>query len=196
VIFDEGIFPAREQSIFTDSANCLDSSGTSNTLFLPPSSPPFNFSPVSSFNTVSTYQTSLDSTLPDNPISPLPFIHPDNSSPASLLHTPVLPAGLPETSPNHLSSNTSLVTLSNVSHETASSNHSVSELPLPNSSSCMLTRSQIGHFKPRTFPDFQLHYTIGHPLQALHASVVIFEPRAYVQAAAIPEWHATMASEF
>ena len=102
VIFDEGIFPAREQSIFTDSANCLDSSGTSNTLFLPLSSPPFNFFLVSSSNTVSTHQTSLNITLPDNPISPLPSTHPDSSSPASLLHTPVLPADQPETFPTTL----------------------------------------------------------------------------------------------
>ena len=196
MIFDEGIFPAREQSIFTDSANCLDSSGTSNTLFLPPSSPPFNFFPVSSSNTFSTYQTSPDSTLPNNLISPLPSIHPDNSSPASLLHTPVLLVGHPETSPNHPSLNTSLATLSNASHEAASSDYSASELPLLNSSSCMLTRSQTGHSKPRTFPDFQLHYTTHHPLQALYAGVVLFEPCTYVQATAIPEWHAVMASEF
>jgi histone deacetylase 1/2 len=180
VIFDEGIFPAREQSIFTDSANCLDSSGTSNTLFLPPSSPPFNFFPVPSSNIVSTHQTSLNITLPDNPISPLPSTHPDSSSPASLLHTPVLPADQPETFPNHSSSNTSLATLSNASHENASSDHSASELPLPNSSSRMLTRSQTGHSKPRIFPDFELHYTTRHPLQALHAGVVISEPHTYV----------------
>jgi histone deacetylase 1/2 len=30
----------------------------------------------------------------------------------------------------------------------------------------------------------------------LHAGVVISEPHTYVQAAAIPEWHATMTNEF
>jgi len=89
-----------------------------------------------------------------------------------------------------------LATLSNASHKNASSDHSDCELPLPNYSSRMLTRSQIGHYKPCTFPDFQLHYTTRHHSQALHAGVVIFEPRTYVQAAAIPEWHATIASEF
>jgi hypothetical protein len=89
-----------------------------------------------------------------------------------------------------------LATLSNASHKNASSDHSDGELPLPNYSSRMLTRSQIEHYKPRTFPDFQLHYTTRHHFQALHAGVVIFEPRTYVQAAAIPEWHATIASEF
>ena len=128
-------------------------------------------------------------------LSPLPFIHPDNSSSTSLLHTPVLPISHPESSPNHPSSNTSLATLSNASHKTASSDHSDSELPLPNYSSRMLTRSQTGHSKPRTF-NFQLHSTTRHPLQALHASVVISEPCTYVQAAVIPEWHATMTSEF
>ncbi|KAF9665206.1 hypothetical protein SADUNF_Sadunf16G0098200 [Salix dunnii] len=38
------------------------------------------------------------------------------------------------------------------------------------------------------------NYTTRHPLQALHASVVIFEPCTYVQAAAIPKWHAAMAN--
>jgi hypothetical protein len=89
-----------------------------------------------------------------------------------------------------------LATLSNASHETASSDHSASELPLPNSSSRMLTRSQTGHSKPRIFPDFELHYTTRHPLQALHAGVVISEPHTYVQATVIPEWHAAMTNEF
>lgn len=82
VIFDEGIFPAREQSIFTNSANHVDSSGTSNALSLSPSSSHFHFSPVSS----------------SNPVSHLPFLCPDNTSPSPFLYTPVLTIGQPESS--------------------------------------------------------------------------------------------------
>ncbi|KAJ0078370.1 hypothetical protein Patl1_36937 [Pistacia atlantica] len=48
VIFYEGIFPAREQSIFTDSARCMDFVGNSPTLLFSPPSQFFPFPHVSS----------------------------------------------------------------------------------------------------------------------------------------------------
>ncbi|KAF9666636.1 hypothetical protein SADUNF_Sadunf16G0249500 [Salix dunnii] len=48
----------------------------------------------------------------------------------------------------------------------------VSEHAPPHPPSCIVTRSQTGHSKPRNFPDYQLHYTTRHPLQALHAGVI------------------------
>jgi len=67
-------------------------------------------------------------------------------------------------------------------------------LPLPPSH--MVTRSQSGHLKPRSFPSFHIYYSTRHPLQALHAGMVISKPCTYAQAASLPEWHATMDTEF
>ena len=38
----------------------------------------------------------------------------------------------------------------------------------------VVTRSQIGYLRPRTYPDFHLYYLTRHPLRALHAGVIIF----------------------
>ncbi|KAL6331789.1 hypothetical protein AAG906_020131 [Vitis piasezkii] len=43
----------------------------------------------------------------------------------------------------------------------------------------VVTRSQIGHLRPRTYPDFHLYYLTCHPLRALHAGVIISEPHSY-----------------
>ena len=43
----------------------------------------------------------------------------------------------------------------------------------------VVTRSQTGHLRPRTYPDFHLYYLTCHPLRALHVGVIIFEPRSY-----------------
>ncbi|RVW31472.1 hypothetical protein CK203_105790 [Vitis vinifera] len=51
----------------------------------------------------------------------------------------------------------------------------------------VVTRSQTGHLRPCTYPDFHLYYSTRHPLPTLHASVIISEPCSYAQAAAIPE---------
>ncbi|KAJ0016814.1 hypothetical protein Pint_10281 [Pistacia integerrima] len=53
----------------------------------------------------------------------------------------------------------------------------------------VVTRSQTSHLKPCTYSDFHLYYSTRHPLRVLHASMIIFEPYSYAQAAAIPEWH-------
>ena len=51
----------------------------------------------------------------------------------------------------------------------------------------VVTRSQTGHLRPCTYPDFHLYYSTRHPLRTLHAGVIISEPCSYAQAAAIPE---------
>ncbi|KAF9672895.1 hypothetical protein SADUNF_Sadunf11G0092000 [Salix dunnii] len=66
-------------------------------------------------------------------------------------------------------SNSSLDTNSITSLDPASSLSSAVEIPLPQPSSRMITRSQTGHSAPRMFPDYHLHYTTRHPLKALHA---------------------------
>ncbi|RVW82845.1 Retrovirus-related Pol polyprotein from transposon RE2 [Vitis vinifera] len=40
----------------------------------------------------------------------------------------------------------------------------------------VVTRSQTGHLRPCTYPDFHLYYSTCHPLPTLHASVIISEP--------------------
>ncbi|KAF5447219.1 hypothetical protein F2P56_032787, partial [Juglans regia] len=151
VIFDEGIFPAHEQSIFPGSDNCLDSSAL----------------------TTGQPESSLDSPSSIIPLTTFsPASHAIAPSTTSSAHSP--PAF----------------------HEVASSDSLDRPLPLPISSSHMLIRSQTGHSKPRSFPDFHLHYSTRYPLQALHAGMVLSKPRNYTHAASIPEWHATMDSEF
>ncbi|KAF9669357.1 hypothetical protein SADUNF_Sadunf14G0099300 [Salix dunnii] len=137
--------------------------GTLNPLFLPLSSPPLNSLFVPSF--VTSYPTTPNPPLPDDPISPLPQPDPPYHAPL-----PDIAEGT-DTSTNHLLSNTSLPTISTASPNHVSSFHSASDLPLPQPSSRMLTKSQTGHFKPRTFHDYHLHYTTRHPFRALHAGV-------------------------
>ena len=60
----------------------------------------------------------------------------------------------------------------------------------------VVTRSQTGHLRSCTYPDFHLYYSTHHSLRALHAGVIISKPHSYAQAAAIPEWHLAMECEF
>ncbi|KAA8518468.1 hypothetical protein F0562_015942 [Nyssa sinensis] len=130
LLFINKFCKAREQSIFTDSANCLH----------------FSVSPPSLI--------SHDDT------SPVPFLH---SS------TPVLTSGRPESSLDFPSSTSPSPSLSPTSQDSAPSDNQNRAPSLPIPSSRMLTRSQTGHSKPRSFPDFQLHYSTRHLLRALHA---------------------------
>ncbi|RVW62323.1 hypothetical protein CK203_063445 [Vitis vinifera] len=59
----------------------------------------------------------------------------------------------------------------------------------------VVTRSQTGHLRPRIYLDFHLYFSTHHPIRALHAGVIIFEPRSYAQAATILEWHLAMECE-
>ncbi|KAL6333838.1 hypothetical protein AAG906_029025 [Vitis piasezkii] len=60
----------------------------------------------------------------------------------------------------------------------------------------VVTRLQIGHLRPRTYPDFHLYYSTRHPFRALHAGVIISEPRSYAQVVVIPKWNLAMECEF
>jgi hypothetical protein len=60
----------------------------------------------------------------------------------------------------------------------------------------MLTRSQTGHLKPKTFQDFHLYHTLKHPFRVLQAIQCPLEPSTYRQAALKPEWLSAMQSEF
>ncbi|KAB5547844.1 hypothetical protein DKX38_011250 [Salix brachista] len=91
----------------------------------------------------------------------VPSITTVSSSPARICHDNPISSVPDPPSPLH--------TVSNDSYDTSFSAIVASELPLPHPPSCIITRSQAGHSKPRTFPDYQLHYTTRHPLQALHA---------------------------
>ena len=59
----------------------------------------------------------------------------------------------------------------------------------------VVTRSETGHLRLRTYPDFHLYYSTRHPFRALHVGVIISEPCSYAQAATILEWHLAMECE-
>jgi hypothetical protein len=59
----------------------------------------------------------------------------------------------------------------------------------------MLTQSQTGHLKPKTFHDFHLYHTFKHLLRVLQAIQYPLEPSTYHQAALKPEWLSAMQSD-
>jgi len=60
----------------------------------------------------------------------------------------------------------------------------------------MITRSQTGSLKPKSFSDFHLYYTSKYPLVALHTSLSLVEPTCYTKAATDSRWRTAMATEF
>jgi hypothetical protein len=60
----------------------------------------------------------------------------------------------------------------------------------------IITRSQTGIFKPKTFHDFKLFRATKHPLVAYPSIALPSEPSTYRQAATKPEWVAAMSLEF
>ncbi|KAJ0112602.1 hypothetical protein Patl1_01271 [Pistacia atlantica] len=60
----------------------------------------------------------------------------------------------------------------------------------------MTTRSQTGHLKPSTFPEYKTFYSTKHPLKALTSITMPIEPRSYKQASLSPEWCTAMQEEY
>ena len=111
--------------------------------------------------------------------SPPSHIFPSSSSSSSVSpphttsiiptnHDFFIPPNTPSDSNSHVSSSSSniLEPSSSASTSSAPSYH-------------VVTRSQIGHLRPRTYPDFHLYYLTCHSIRALHAGVIIFEPHSY-----------------
>ncbi|RVW13880.1 hypothetical protein CK203_079395 [Vitis vinifera] len=133
----------------------------------------------------------------------LPFLHSSHShifpssSPSSSVSpphtTPIIPTdhdfSIPPDTPSDINSPVSS-SPSNILEPSSSA--PTSSAP----SYQVVTRLQTGYLRPRTYPDFHLYYSTRHLLRALHASVIISEPRSYAQAAAIPKWHLAMECEF
>jgi hypothetical protein len=73
-------------------------------------------------------------------------------------------------------------------------------IPLPSPSlvpnNRILTHSQTGHTKPKTFPDFTLYHSIKHPLKLVQAIQHSLEPSTYQQASLQPKWMTAMRNEF
>ncbi|KAJ0094847.1 hypothetical protein Patl1_17207 [Pistacia atlantica] len=134
--------------------------------------------------------------LVTNPRLAAQSIFTDSARCVDPLDTRVLSSSQPETHLDSSSSPPSSPSLAPVTHDSAplAPQDLAPSLSIPHSH--IITRSQTGHSKPRSFPDFHLYYSTRHPLQALHAGMVISEPCTYAQAAPIPEWHAAMESEF
>jgi hypothetical protein len=56
-----------------------------------------------------------------------------------------------------------------------------------------VTWSQIGHLKPKAFPDFHMYNATKHPLHTFVATTLPREPTTYLHAATHPEWFVAMA---
>lgn len=177
VIFEKGNFPVQVQSFFTDFANNVHPLGNSPNLLL---SPPSNIF-ISSHTTAPSSSTiSYNSTSPDHDLY--------SFTPISTSSHSDIPLASPVSS--------TLIRQLLSSHNREPSDHQDKTPPLPIPSSHMITKSQIGHLKPHSFPNFHLYYSTYHPFQALHVGVVISEPQTYAQIASIPEWHVAINSEF
>jgi len=157
------------------------SSGNSPNLLLSPPSTIFISSPVFPAPTVpSSPSISQHSTSPDHDLHPFTPISTSSHS-ATPLASPNSSASIHQFSSSHDSKHPA--------HQDISPSP-----PLPPSR--MVTRSQTGHLKPRSFPGFHIYYFTRHPLQALHAGMVISKPCTYAQAASLSEWNAAMDTEF
>jgi hypothetical protein len=60
----------------------------------------------------------------------------------------------------------------------------------------MLTRSQTGSTKPKTYPDYKMFYTSKHFPASLPAASTETEPSCYSKAASDARWRAAMSQEF
>jgi hypothetical protein len=60
----------------------------------------------------------------------------------------------------------------------------------------VITCSQTGNLKPKSFPDFKLFRAVKHPFLAYHTLTLPPEPSTYHQAATKPEWVDAMSQEF
>jgi hypothetical protein len=60
----------------------------------------------------------------------------------------------------------------------------------------MTTRSRTGSIKPKTFPNYILHYCTKHPLKALSVVFPEIEPTRFNQANLAPEWHLAVQQEY
>ncbi|KAJ0040879.1 hypothetical protein Pint_27898 [Pistacia integerrima] len=155
VIFDESLFPTRDQYLFPESTRCMDSLPARDQ---PPNSARCVDPPGNSHTLIFS---------PPSHIFPCPPI----SSPSPLLasslldsDTHVLSSSQPETHLDSSSSPPSSPSLALVTHDSAPSapQDLAPSLSIPHSH--MITRSQTGHSKPRNFPDFHLYYSTRHHL--------------------------------
>jgi hypothetical protein len=159
VIFDETQFLAKHSSLSHGSCKVTTSPG--NSLVMIPS-----HLPIDSLSTVS-------SMLPN---------HPDLSQNTHIDSSPLDQHDI-STSPTTFPSPSS----SESSHHPSST--SDAPLPLPSAvpTSRTVTRSQIGHLKPKEYPSFKMFHTIKHPLYVFQTVQLPPEPSTYKQAATKPE---------
>jgi hypothetical protein len=177
VIFNEDFFPAKDLATtqFSSKINAQDGAP----LFLPISIPlhyPLSVEP----------NTSAATTTPDTESAPLslsassdantiqsPIRFPASTSITSQVtsHVPIAPSTLPHTTPSLSPSSSSMPT-------------APSTLIPPTHT--MVTKSQIGSLKPKTFLDYHLH----------HTELVDIEPVTYRMAATDSRWMEAMQQEF
>jgi hypothetical protein len=171
VVFDESTFPAK----FTTSTFPAAPTPAPDPLLIPTAAIP----PILQASLPSSTFTPDSSSPMDLPAS--------SSTPASLASSPVSPVSLP--SPAVPTSPFSAAPLDPL----PSALSSPSPPPVTHT---MVTRSRTGSSRPKDFSDYQLFYSTRHPLRALSTMVTPLEPTCYTQAAASPEWRATIGLEF
>ena len=70
------------------------------------------------------------------------------------------------------------------------------DISIPAPAPRVLTRSQIGSFKPKAFPYYHLYYSTKHPFKALHYVALPPKPSCYLMVASNPNWRAAIGSKF
>jgi hypothetical protein len=159
---------------------------------------PYNFSHASNFSSpsLSPHQSATSQPIQPQDSTETPFSA-ISDSPYDSLEIPSSP-----TSSNESSSH------QDTQPDSPSALHQLPQPFLPPSSSTslspsldvppdrMVTRSQIGHLKPKQYPGFQLFPTIRHPLHALHTCLLPPKPTTFKQAATKPEWVNAMNLEY
>jgi hypothetical protein len=189
-VFDESSFPAKDHAkqLLPSRLNA----STNVSFLIPPS-----ITPILSRSAPQPADLPLLSSATVSATSPLVFIESllDSnkvSSPSLSLSPIVRTSPLPET-----------VNLTEVLPASDNESHPVSQpICAPTSSASaaphhsMITRSQTGSLKPKSFSDFHLYYTSKYPPVALHTSLSLVEPTCYTKATTDSRWRTAMATEF
>jgi hypothetical protein len=201
VVFDEFKFPAKGISLPQGSCIVTATPGTSLT-FSP------NIPIVISSLSQSTSAAMQPHLLPSSPIDTCPLHTNESSSNINSSsssnhgsHSPTTLSQSTTLSPSDINPLSATINLS-PSDINLSPTPTPTELPPPypqladTSANRIVTRSQIGHLKPKKFPGYKMFFTPRYPLFSLQAIHLPLTPTTYRQAAAKQEWIEAMTSEY
>lgn len=201
MVFDEGLFPAKDTSPSPHTFSTVVQARVISFITLP--TPPLQLS-TSIPTDMSSHEpqpmdhsSSLHHGNPPNSINMF-FHEPQPMAPSSAPHYSTPPSTISRDHTPHLDSshftptteiayNPPLISLP----LTSPTPPDLTVAPVPNhlpSQHSMVTRSQIGSSKPKQFADFSLFYCTKHPFQPLTSVLPEHEPTAFKQAQTSPEW--------